>query len=404
MIDWSRRRHPDDVPTPVAVAVSDFCRRARAPATAAQVRDALSLLSEADDFRVRALTDGEPEANPLGPFAVVDVISGAAQSLAAQRETTGYYELVQALADERAKKAPAPSAPARLPPAAEAAVWRETAGQPVETPRPVKTKAKSMAEKIAPKKRVPGDEPVTEVPEQTAPGTAFLSKRSLPAPRGRFTRVETARASYEDLLAPAMRAQLDALIDQTSTRIQMRQALELGYSGQRGVLSVKDVEEAVDHHKLRPRLEKKEKEVLISSLREARGSTGRASTTMGMTPQEFTHLTDTLSLRRDVDEVRSHFVREALSPKNLSVRFDMLGRSRYLQDLGIEAKFQTALTKDLEKLIKAHDGEGDFTAVLKAVALHNGLNLELLTKTADRLGLVPDERNEEPDDQDFVED
>src|SRR5437762_84055 len=28
---WHRRRRPDEVPTPVAVAVSDFCRRARAP-------------------------------------------------------------------------------------------------------------------------------------------------------------------------------------------------------------------------------------------------------------------------------------------------------------------------------------------------------------------------------------
>lgn len=404
MIDWSRRRHPDDVPTPVAVAVSDFCRRARSPASAAAVREALSLLSEADDFRVRALTDGEPESTPLGPFAVVDVIAGAAQTLASQRESTGYYELVQALAEERLKKAPIPSAPSRLPPAAEAAAWRESAGQPAETPRPVKTKAKSIAEKIAPKKRVAGDEPATQQAEAPAvPSSAYLPKRALPAPRGRFTRVETARAAYGDLLAPAMKGQLDALIDQTSHRIQMRQALELGYAGQRGVLSVQDVEEAVAHHKLRPRLEKKEKEVLLSALHEARGSSGRASTTLGMTPQEFGHLVDTLSLRREVDEVRSHWVREALSPKNLTVRFDMLGRSRYLQDLGIEAKFQTALTRDLEKLLKASADEGSFSAVLKAVSLQNGLNLELLTKTVDRLGLMPDEVDE-PDEDDVVED
>ena len=405
MIDWSRRRHPDDVPTPVAVAVSDFCRRARSPASATAVREALALLSEADDFRVRALTDSEPESHPLGPFAVVDVIAGAAQALASQRETTGYYELVQALADERLKKAPLPSAPSRLPPAAEAAAWREGAGQPIESPRPVKTKPKTMAEKIAPKKRSAGDEPSSQEPDApAAPGTAFLPKRALPAPRGRFTRVETARLPYGDLLAPAMKLQLDALIDQTSHRIQMRQALELGYSGQRGVLSVQDVEEAVAHHKLKARLEKKEREVLISSLHEARGSSGRASTALGMTPQELTHLVDGLSLRREVDEVRSHWVREALSPKNLTARFDMLGRSRYLQDLGIEAKFQTALTRDLEKLIKASADEGSFEAVLKAVSLQNGLNLELLTKTVDRLGLRPDEVDDEPSDDDAAED
>ena len=394
------------MPTPVAVAVSDFCRRARSPASAAQVREALSLLTEADDFRVRALTDGEPEANPLGPFAVVDVISGAAQALAAQRETTGYYELVKALAEERAKKTPSPSAPPRLPPAAEAAAWSETAGQPVkvETPRPAKIKAKTIAEKIAPKKRLPGSEEAPHAPvEPPASGNAFLPKRALPAPRGRFTRVEAARSPFEDLLSPAMKSQLDTLIDQTNSRIQMRQALELGYAGKRGVLSVEDVEEAVEHHKLRPRLQKKEKEVLLSSITEARGSTGRAATTLGMTPQELTHLVDTLSLRREVDEIRSHWVREALSPKNLSARFDLLGRSRYLQDLGIEAKFQTALARDLEKLLKASADEGDFKSVLRAVAVQNGLNVELLTKTVDRLGLAPAD-DDSSDDGDFVDD
>ncbi|NPC87307.1 hypothetical protein HPC49_55175, partial [Pyxidicoccus fallax] len=89
---WQRRRQPDDVPTPVAVAVSDFCRRAKSPAPAPEVREALALLAEDDDFRVRALTDGEPEASPLGPFAVVDVLRGTAPSLAAQRQACGFYD------------------------------------------------------------------------------------------------------------------------------------------------------------------------------------------------------------------------------------------------------------------------------------------------------------------------
>lgn len=406
MIDWYRRRHPDDVPTPVAVALSDFCRRARAPASAARVREALSLLTEADDFRVRAMTDGEPEASPLGPFAVVDVVFGANPSLAAARETTGYYEVVQALADERAKKIPMPSAPSRILPAVEAAAWSETAGQPVPTQpaRPVKTKAKTIAEKIAPKKRLPTGAVEDEVSRAAVPTTAYLPKRTLPTPRGRFTRVETARAPFADLLNPAMKTQFDSLIDQTNHRIHLRQALELGYTGQRGVLSVEDVEQVIEHHRLRPRLEKKEKEVLISALREARGATGRAATTLAMSAQEFTHLVDTLSLRREVDEVRAHWVREALSPKNLTARFDLLGRSRYLQDLGIEAKFQTALSRDLDRLLKAAANEGDFTAVLRTVAVENGLNLELLTKTVDRLGLGPEERDDTHDEEDFVDD
>ncbi len=362
------------------------------------MREALSLLTESDDFRVRALTDAEPASRPLGPFAVVDIVAGAEDALASQRQTSGYYELVQSLVEERLKKAPLPSSPPRRAPALEAAAWSESAGQPpvpTQATKPAKTRAASVAEKIAPKKRAAGEErPEAPMPEQALSGSAFLPKRTLPAPRGRFTRVEAARAPFDDLLGPAMKSQLDALIDQTSTRIQLRQALELGYSGKRGgVLSVADVEEVIEHHHLLPRLEKKEKEVLLGTLRESKGATGRASTTLGMTPQEFSHLSDQLSLRREVDEIRSHWVREALSPKNLSLRFDLLGRSRYLQDLNIEAKFQTALARDLDKLLKEANIEGDFAQTVRTVARNNALNHELLGKTVERLGLWREDEN-----------
>ena len=116
---WQRQRQPDDVPTPVAVAVSDFCRRAKSPATPTEVREALALLSEADDFRVRTLTDTEPQARPLGPFAVVDVLKGTAPTLAAARQGCGYYDVVQELArvhEEKRPPAPPPSSSASPPP------------------------------------------------------------------------------------------------------------------------------------------------------------------------------------------------------------------------------------------------------------------------------------------------
>src|SRR5215468_8933142 len=40
MASWERKRQPDDVPTPVAVAVSDFCPRAGTPAAPRAVREA----------------------------------------------------------------------------------------------------------------------------------------------------------------------------------------------------------------------------------------------------------------------------------------------------------------------------------------------------------------------------
>ena len=96
---WQRKRLPEDVPTPVAVAVSDFCRRARAPASPGLVRDALAMLEDADDLRVRELTDAEPTAR-LGPFALVDVVRGTRATVAAEREHSGYYDEIRKVARE----------------------------------------------------------------------------------------------------------------------------------------------------------------------------------------------------------------------------------------------------------------------------------------------------------------
>ncbi len=95
MPSWERKRQPDDVPTPVAIALSDFCRRAGVPASPRAVRSALSAISEAEDFRVRAVTDAEPAARPLGPYAVVDLVRGTPLDTAALRQRSGYYTLVE---------------------------------------------------------------------------------------------------------------------------------------------------------------------------------------------------------------------------------------------------------------------------------------------------------------------
>src|SRR5687767_168478 len=110
---WRRRREPEEVPTPVAVAVADFCRRAGAPAPPAEVRQALATLESEEDFRARMVADGEPLARPLGPWALVDVVRGAAPDLAAAREACGYYALVRELVGH----APLPAAaqPPRKP-------------------------------------------------------------------------------------------------------------------------------------------------------------------------------------------------------------------------------------------------------------------------------------------------
>src|SRR5688572_29588399 len=94
-----RKRHPLDVPTPVAVALADFCRRAGATVDPRTVRDALSLLGPADDARVLKLAAAEPPARPLGPFAVVELLETkhSAEDVAA-RQKAGEFDAIE-LAD-----------------------------------------------------------------------------------------------------------------------------------------------------------------------------------------------------------------------------------------------------------------------------------------------------------------
>ena len=109
MASWERKRQPDDVPTPVAVAVSDFCRRAGTPAPPRAIREALSTVSETDDFRIRAVTDADPPVRPLGPFAVVDLARGTQADTVALRERSGYYALVEELLALQDQRTPLPA-------------------------------------------------------------------------------------------------------------------------------------------------------------------------------------------------------------------------------------------------------------------------------------------------------
>lgn len=386
---WTRRRHPEDVPTPVAVAVSDFCRRAEAPASPTLVREALACLSEGDDFRVKALTDGEPQARPLGPFAVVDVISGTAAALAADREKTGYYEVARELAQERAETAPPPEPEQEEPPAE----CDDAQEEPRAQAKPgKKSKKVTVAERIAPKKRDANAEALPP-PSPPPPATSFLPKRNLPAPRGRYTRLDSPKAKAEQLLLPASKDELVGLIEQVPHRIGLFQALESGYTGDKGPLKLEDVELALDRHHLTLRLVEKERDSVLGALSDARGAKGRAAHALGVSVQQLEHLISAAKLGREADELKDRFVREALSPKTLALRLDLLGRTRYLEDLGIEKKFSQSLANDLEALLDENaDAAEDDHALIALVAKKEGLNAELLEKAVEKLGLItPDE-------------
>ena len=392
MMDLQRKRLPEDVPTPVAVAVSDFCRRAKAPASPGLVRDALALLEDADDSRVRELTDAEPTAR-LGPFAVVDVILGTQISVAAQREKTGYYDEVRKATRGTTRKLPARELPVltvSLNSAGEGRAAKASAPRPkASAPRARKSKALTLKEKIAPHKRREGEFD-RQHHEPTRPGSSFLPKRNLPAPRGRFTTVDPTRASFESLFRPEGKEIVEALIAQVPHRVALLRTLEQGYLSKRGqTLSVGDVEDVLEAHELFELIEKKEREGVLAALIDQKGSLGRAAHAFGLTQDELEKLIGALQIDAEVALVRERYIKEALSPENLSLRLDLLFRGRYLEDLGIDRKFQQVLTKELGALVKeVKDAATTVPTLVDLISRQHALHAESLRRALEKLGLL----------------
>jgi hypothetical protein len=377
MPSWERKRQPDDVPTPVAIAVSDFCRRAGAPASPRAVRSALSAISEAEDFRVRAVTDAEPAARPLGPYAVVDLVRGTPLDTAALRQRSGYYTLVEemlALSDDsRLSAAGATST------GASADVEPSSPTPPVkaEPPRPVGETAaapeppSTLAERIAPRKRQPA---AAEGPTQ---------------PRGRFTQLDSQPAPFDELYRPEQRESLERLLQQHGHRLALLRALAQGYAGPRGAEpTLSQLDAVLAHHGLLAQAESRERALVLAEVRQARGALGRVAWGLGLRPLELRALIERLGLAGEVEELRERFRREALAPAHWTARLDLSGRRKYLQDLGLEPGFTEALRRDLQTHLA-----GTSTAPrerLPTLARHLGVPPELLLRTLQRLGLSPE--------------
>lgn len=341
---WQRRRHPDDVPTPVAVAVSDYCRRAQSKASARDVREALSTLNPEDDFRVRALAEGEPDAKPLGPFAFVDVLLGASPALAAQREGCGYYELARELLVEAPPSAE-DSLPDRSPP---------PQGLPRNTPAKRQlepARAPTVAEKIAPKKKplaAPAPLPDAEAAAIMVSEGAPSGKRSLPRPRGRFTQLEVQKNSVVTLFEPEGAAVVRQMLEQQHHRPALLEALRVQFSGrsQPDVSSV-EVDALLEHHGLLAVTLHREREALLGAYTEHRGAHGRVAWALNVRPSDLEKWVTGLGMKDEVEAVRERFRREALGTSHWTARLDLLGRTKYLADLGITQRFTDTLRKEL---------------------------------------------------------
>ena len=393
---WQRRRQPDDVPTPVAVAVSDFCRRAKAPAPAQQVREALALLTEDEDFRVRALTDGEPETSPLGPFAVVDILRGVTPALAAQRQECGYYDVAQELALVREEKTPPPAPASTTPVFALPSPASEETDAKTGRRKSAKAEAAAVQERIAPKKRTTDAEdadtaastPAPQAPQEEEEAPRFL-KRELPRPRGRFTRVEAQRLSFLELTRAEGKETLEAAIEATEHRYSLLRTLEHRYNGPRGEMTQVDMENVLRQHGIMETLEARERHNIETAYASQRGATGRVAWALGLSPSELQRLNHALRLEEVVEALRERFRNEVLATSHLTHRLDLLGRDKYLVDLGIQKRFADALRKELERLAKdALPDATDLHSLANVVGRKHGAPAELVTRAFERLNLT----------------
>jgi hypothetical protein len=392
---WQRRRQPEDVPTPVAVAVSDFCRRAKAAASPSEVREALALLSEDEDFRVRSLTDAEPEASPLGPFAVMDVLRGTAASLAAQRQACGYYELAQELArarDESKPLSPVPApaeGPVFAPPRPPAEASPEAVGG--KAGKAARKEAESVQERISPRKRAvePEPEPESEQPQESSEAEPRFLKKDLPKPRGRYAQVTAPKGSYQQLLRAEGKDILTPAVEQNETRFSLLKTLGEHYSGAKGELTQADLDSVLRRHELMDALVYKERQAVLAGYTEQRGATGRVAWALGLSPSELLRLVNSLGIQAEVEELRERFRREALGSRHLTQRLDMLGRDKYLVDLGIKKRFADTLRKELEVLVGEEVSSArDLPGLALAVARKHGAPQELVLRAIERLGLA----------------
>jgi hypothetical protein len=219
-------------------------------------------------------------------------------------------------------------------------------------------------------------------------------------PKGRFAQLTPQLQSVDDLFTPEARDALAPRLQQYPDRFALTRALGDQYGGRREgqPLRTEDLERALRHHGLLEALEHREREAILGAYSEQRGATSKVAFALGLTVPELNRLIHALGISEQIEEIRERFRREALSPKHLSARLDLLGRGKYLSDLGIRRRFDDALKGDLRALLHKHAPRArDAGELVEIAARHEAAQPELLARALERLGLSDEARKLYPD-------
>ncbi|HWV37039.1 MAG TPA: hypothetical protein VN033_01020 [Vulgatibacter sp.] len=334
-------RDPHSVPTPVAIALADFCRRADRPPSSAHVRLALACLPAEDDVEFAAFCAGEPPARPLSPFAAVDVFRGRPAAEAARLEEEGHY-LGVASALERLPVAPLaageeiPIAPseARAPsPAGEAAPpaspRRRKARAAEASPAPIRRPKEEVARRRLEEERQRMVEPEEPSPPPPRPG------RRPAAPQfGRFVVGPAAKRPLREL----EREELAEMIDELrANRRGILERLDAVFAKEdREPLTPTDLTRLVARHDLREHFARAERENLRTLLRQNRGFLPPIRRALGMTAPELRRAIARYGLEPELHEWRERLREEARSASTLVERLGLAtSRAEPLRAAGV---------------------------------------------------------------------
>jgi hypothetical protein len=144
-------------------------------------------------------------------------------------------------------------------------------------------------------------------------------------------------------------------------------------------------------------METRERTAVLAAFTEHRGAAGRVSWALGLSPSELHQLEKKLELTREVEELRERFRREALTARNLTQRLDLLGREKYLADLGIKKRFTDMLRRELEVLVRDElPGAKTLAELADTVGRKHGAPSELVLRALERLGVAESLRKQTP--------
>lgn len=372
------QRDPAGVATPLAIALTDFCRRAGRLAPPDDVRRALARLTPGDDARLARLLEKAPAAKPLGPEAAIDLFLGLPASEASSREESGFYVALGRLP----RLAPMPlivpvgssgstEAPTLPPPkkrrasndkAAKSAIDPEELPDheedeqeeeaPDEAPaaapaKAVRPRLRSERAAIAPTVRAAG----TPRPERPKPAPApELPRRGAQrAPRGRMMVGPAALRDVRELEGSRGKEELRAQLGSFKGHLPaIADLLARQYAfGDRG-FTEGQLERLLRRHGLEQEARTIERDHLRELFTTLRGDLFGVAKRLGMPRKAFEARLVTRGLWEDAERIRDRFRREPFSKPASERAHLLLHRMSWLRDLGIAEKLEAHLRVDFD--------------------------------------------------------